>query len=89
VKENLPDVDYKYVNKRKRVTNKKVNCGEACNAQEKFQVKLFIPIMDTLTITFKKRAIIYYNFSKIFTLLVDLEALEKQSCEGVNILMED
>jgi hypothetical protein len=95
MKENLHDIDYKCVNKRKRVKNKQVNDGDASNADErlsstdKFQVKSFIPIMCPLEITLKKRATIYNTAGKRFTFLADLEASEIQLCEDIKFLMKD
>lgn len=63
MKGNLPDVDYKCADKRKRVTNKEVdddppNADERLFLRDKFLVKFFIPIMDALDINLKKSAII-------------------------------
>jgi hypothetical protein len=90
-KEKLPNVDYKSANTLKIRRKRNAGDGDAPNAdgtlssRDKFRVKSFIPIMDALETSLKRRSIIYENFANncfVFS------ASEEQLNENVRFLMK-
>lgn len=89
-KERLPDVNYKAENQRQRRRYLNVpNVDEDLSARDKFRIKAFIVMMDTLEANLQKRALIYQNIADKFSFLVDLDVPDSELQNGVKCLMKD
>lgn len=93
-KATLPNVDYRTVLRRQRRRKRQENDGDAPDAldglspKDKFRIKSFIPILDTLDTNLRKRSTVYRDVSETFSFLADISCSKEEIQQHVKLLME-
>ena len=94
-KTTLPDVEYRTLQRRRRVRKGQHNDGSATEAldeippRDKFRIHSFIPVIDALHSNLDRRAIVYRSVADNFSFLIDLQATREQILYGVKRLEQE